>query len=73
MNIAIIGAANVGKALGSSFGKAGYHVVYAARSADSSESAARATGGSAAPSPARAARAAGTMVLPSSTWRQLAK
>jgi NADPH-dependent F420 reductase len=63
VNIAIIGAGNVGKALGSSFGKAGHHVLYAARSADSSEGAARTSGGSAALSPAEAARAADLVVV----------
>jgi len=63
VNIAIIGAGNVGKALGSSFARVGNHVIYATRNAGDRDAAARATGSSAATSPAEAARAADIVVL----------
>jgi hypothetical protein len=63
MNIAIIGTGNVGSALGASLGKAGHHVTFAARSADDTAKAAKATGGSAAASLADAAAGADVVIL----------
>lgn len=45
MKIAIIGAGNVGKALGSTLARAGHEIVYAARSQESSREAAGTVGG----------------------------
>jgi predicted dinucleotide-binding enzyme len=63
MNIAIIGAGNVGKALGSTFARAGHSVVYAATSVDSSRKAAEAVGGTAAASALEAAQSAELVVI----------
>ncbi len=63
MKIAIIGAGNVGKALGSSFHRAGHDVTYAARDQKDSAAAAVSTGGSAATSIAQAARGAEIVVI----------
>jgi hypothetical protein len=63
MKIAIIGAGNVGKALGSSFRRAGHEVTYATRDRDDSAAAASSTGGSAANGLAQAARAADMVVI----------
>ncbi len=63
MKIAIIGAGNVGKALGSTFAAAGHAVTYAARDADGAQEAAKASGGTVAASPADAVRAADLVVL----------
>ena len=63
MNIAIIGTGNVGKALGSSLTKVGHHVIYGARNAATTESAAVETGGSASLSLADAARQADIVVI----------
>ena len=62
MNIAIIGAGNVGKALGATFARAGHRVIYAARSADSAHRAAQEVGGQAF-SVAEAAQRADIIVL----------
>jgi predicted dinucleotide-binding enzyme len=48
MKVAIIGAGNVGKALGSSLARAGHSVVYAASSPESARRAAQTVGGNAA-------------------------
>jgi NADPH-dependent F420 reductase len=45
MNIAIIGAGNVGKALGASFARAGHKVIYAARTEEHARAAAQAVKG----------------------------
>src|ERR1035437_1693871 len=63
VNIAIIGTGNVGKALGSSLTKVGHHVIYGARNAATTESAAVETGGSASLSLADAARQADIVVI----------
>jgi 8-hydroxy-5-deazaflavin:NADPH oxidoreductase len=63
MKIAIIGAGNVGRALGSSFAKAGHAVTFAARDAAKTADAAKATGGTAAASPVEAATGADVIVL----------
>ncbi len=62
MNIAIIGTGNVGKALGSSFVKAGHHVIYGAH-AGTTGSAAGEAGDTAALSPAEAAHQADMVVI----------
>jgi NADPH-dependent F420 reductase len=63
MNIAIIGAGNVGKALGSSSVRAGHSVVFAAKHPDHARAAAEQTGGRAASSSREAAEAAEVIVL----------
>ena len=63
MKIAIIGAGNVGKALGSSFRRAGHEVTFATRDKADSTAAASSTGGSAATGLAEAARAADLVVI----------
>ena len=63
MKIAIIGAGNVGKALGKSFVRAGHSVVYAATNADHSRQAAEAVGGTVAASAREAAEGADIVVL----------
>ncbi len=63
MKVAIIGAGNVGKALGTSLTRAGHDVVISASSPDSAEAAAHEVGASAAPSNADAVRAAEVVVL----------
>ena len=66
MRVAIIGAGNVGKALGSSLGRAGHSVVYAAASAESARQAAKSVSGNAATAAAsvrEAAQAAEIVVL----------
>lgn len=63
MKIAIMGAGNVGKALGSTFARAGHEIAYAARSQESSRAAAGTVGGTAAPSPAEAAQGADAILL----------
>ena len=63
MKIAIIGTGNVGRALGSSFAKAGHAVTFAARDAARTADAAKATGGTAAASPVEAATGADVIVL----------
>jgi NADPH-dependent F420 reductase len=45
MNIAIVGAGDVGKALGASFARAGHHVIYAARTEEHAKEAAQAVKG----------------------------
>lgn len=63
MKIAIIGAGNVGKALGSSFSRAGHEVVFAARGSEHPRQAAGAVGATAVATPADAARGADLVVL----------
>ena len=63
MKIAIIGAGNVGKALGQSFTRAGHDVTYAAQSESAHEAAALTDGATAAPNPVEAARNADVVVL----------
>ena len=63
MNISIIGAGNVGKALGSAFAGAGNDVTFASRDAANAAAAATATGGRAATTIAEAAAAADIVVL----------
>jgi predicted dinucleotide-binding enzyme len=63
MKIAIIGAGNVGKALGGGFVRAGNSVVYASKSGESAAKAAAATGGTAAGSVREAAEGAELVVL----------
>lgn len=63
MKIAIIGAGNVGRALGTSFVRAGHDVTYAARTVEHARGAADAVGGSAVASPSEAARVADVVVL----------
>jgi NADPH-dependent F420 reductase len=63
MDIAIIGAGNVGKALATAFTRAGHNVTITARDAAHAEEAAAATGAHAAGSNADAASTAGVIVL----------
>ena len=63
MDIAIIGAGNVGRALASSFTRAGHSVVVTARDPGHAASVAAATGATTASSNAAAAAAAGIVVL----------
>ena len=63
MNIAIIGAGNVGRALGTSFTAAGHTVTYAARDTAGAREAADSIGARAAATPADAARDADVVVL----------
>jgi hypothetical protein len=63
VNIAIVGAGNVGKALGMVFTRAGNTVTYAATSPEHATSAAEAVGGSAARGVADAARDADIVVI----------
>jgi 8-hydroxy-5-deazaflavin:NADPH oxidoreductase len=63
MDIAIIGAGNVGKALGGSAVRAGHSVVYAAKDPAHAEAAAAQTGARPAPSGRDAANAARVIVL----------
>jgi len=63
MNIAIIGAGNVGKALGGSSTRAGHSVVFAAKDPEHAQAAAEQTGGRAAGSNREAAEAADVVVL----------
>jgi 8-hydroxy-5-deazaflavin:NADPH oxidoreductase len=63
MDIAIIGAGNVGKALGGSFIKAGHKVTFSASQPENAASAAAATGAVAAPSNAEAVAGSELVVL----------
>ena len=63
MKIAIVGAGKVGKALGASFVRAGYSVVYASTSVANSTKAAEAAGGTAAGSVREAAEGAEIVVI----------
>ncbi len=63
MNIAIIGAGNVGQALAASFKRAGHDVTLAARDADKVAASAAEVGVAAAPSSRAAAEAADIIVL----------
>jgi len=63
MKITIIGAGNVGKALGSGFVRTGHSVVYASKSAETSRKAAEAVGGTAAGSIREAVHGADIVVL----------
>jgi len=63
MKIAIIGAGNVGRALGSSFAAAGNTVVFAGRDAAKTAEAAQAAGGTSAATPAAAAVGADVIVI----------
>ena len=63
MKIAIIGTGNVGKAIGSSFVRAGHSVVYAANSVDSARHAAGAVGGTSAAGVRQAAESAEVVVI----------
>jgi hypothetical protein len=63
MKIAIIGAGNVGKALGGTLVKAGHSVSFSTRNAASSIAAAQATGGTAADSIREAVRDADVVIL----------
>jgi hypothetical protein len=63
MNIAIIGTGNVGKALGTSFKRAGHSVIYASKSGTSATAAAGAAGGIALGSAREAADHADVVVL----------
>lgn len=63
MKIAVIGAGNVGKALGSSMVRAGHHVTVSASTPDSAQAAAREIGASAASSNSDAVRSAEVVVL----------
>ena len=63
MKVAIIGAGNVGKALGTSLGRAGYDVTLAASSPDSAKAAALEVGATAASSTAEAAKDADVVIL----------
>ncbi len=63
MKVAIIGAGNVGKALGATFSRAGHDVTYAATSESNARTAAEGVGGSTASSPAAAASAADLVIL----------
>lgn len=62
-NLAIIGAGNVGKALGTTFLRAGHEVTYIANSAASTKEAAQVIGGDAADSIAEAAEKADVVIL----------
>ena len=63
MNVAIIGAGNVGKALAASFKRAGHDVVIASRAAEDAGEAAASTGARIATSNASAAAGADVIVL----------
>jgi 8-hydroxy-5-deazaflavin:NADPH oxidoreductase len=63
MKIAIIGAGNVGKALGATFARAGNSVIYAAASPDSSRKVAEDVGGTAAGTVREAAAEADMVVI----------
>lgn len=63
MKIAIIGTGNVGKALGSTFARAGHEVTYNARDAEKTAKAAATVGATTATSPAEAAQKADVIVL----------
>lgn len=63
MKVAIIGAGNVGKALGGSLSRAGYDVTLAASTRESAEAAADEVGAKAAPSTAAAAQDADVVIL----------
>lgn len=63
MKVAIIGAGNVGKALGTSMTRAGHDVTIAASTPQSAEQAAREIGAQAAPSNAAAAHGADVVIL----------
>jgi 8-hydroxy-5-deazaflavin:NADPH oxidoreductase len=63
VNIAMIGTGNVGKALGTSFVRAGHQVTFAARDADKTRAVAAELGARAADSAAEAARDADVVVL----------
>jgi predicted dinucleotide-binding enzyme len=63
VKVAIIGAGNVGKALGSSITRAGHHVVISASSPDSAAAAAREIGADAAATNVEAVREADVVVL----------
>jgi hypothetical protein len=63
MNIAVIGAGNVGRALAASFVQAGHQVVIASRDPRDATEAATATGAEASPSVRAAAKAADLVVL----------
>jgi predicted dinucleotide-binding enzyme len=63
MKIAIIGAGNVGRALGSSFATAGHDVTFAARDAAKTAATATAAGGRSAATPAAAAVGAAVIVF----------
>ena len=63
MKVAIIGAGNVGKALGSSIGRAGHEVTISASTPDSASAAAREIGASAATSNSEAASDADVVIL----------
>jgi NADPH-dependent F420 reductase len=63
MDIAIIGAGNVGKALATTFTRAGHHVTIASRDAEDAGAVAAATGATVAASNAAAASAAEIIVI----------
>jgi 8-hydroxy-5-deazaflavin:NADPH oxidoreductase len=63
MKIAVIGAGNVGGALGTALAGAGHDVVYAARDRAKVEAKAQEAGAASAPSPAHAVRAAEVVIL----------
>jgi NADPH-dependent F420 reductase len=63
MKIAIIGTGNVGKALGTSFTRAGHDVTYAAQDAKKTQQIAREIGAEAAPSASAAAAGADVVIL----------
>ncbi len=63
MKVAIIGAGNVGKALGTSIGRAGHEVTISARSPESAQAAAAEIGAVAATSNSDAARQADVVIL----------
>ena len=63
MKVAIIGAGNVGRALGASITRAGHEVTFSAKSAQSADAAAREIGARAVPSNAEAVRGADVVVL----------
>jgi NADPH-dependent F420 reductase len=63
MNIAIIGAGNVGRALGASFVRAGHLVIIASRDPEDARSAAAATGADVADSNAEAVASADIVVI----------
>ncbi len=63
MNIAIIGAGNVGKAVGASLGRAGHSIIYAANSQDSAYKASQALGGKGSAASVREAARLGDVVI----------
>jgi 8-hydroxy-5-deazaflavin:NADPH oxidoreductase len=63
MDIAIVGAGNVGRALAGSFTRAGHHVVLASRDVDNAREAAALSGAEAAESVVEAVRGADVVVL----------